>query len=348
MRSKKYIGGEIELQRLPLGFQHKNPIQDMKGTWTVSGRAAFCAILRMIKKQGIRKILLPAYLCESVIQPVIECELDYAYYPVSETLTAMPQPEKNSAVVLLHYFGWLNPATEQLRREAGESFVLIEDMTQSVFSSWKLHHGHKSLVFLSFRKVGPVPLGGWFNINASLIPMTPVYEMLFWKSIAARLYKNLYLNSEGESDLKTEKTYLDMFQDIENIFDLSAEPYALGEDSMKFIQGINWRNAAEIRKENWSYLHKNLKGSVVPFNQELSKGVVPLGYVIKSKDRDNFRARLMASGIFCPINWPLPKDINIEKFPISHSLSNSLLTIPIDQRYNEEDMDLITQSILGN
>ncbi len=267
---KKAIGGEFELYSLTHRAHPRKLTQGLNGSWTVSGRAAFCAILRSIKKQGIKKILLPAYLCESVVQPVVECDLAYDYYPVNDKLAALPQPEKDSAIVLIHYFGWLNPSTDMLRREAGKSFLLIEDMTQSVFSSWKVQNEFQSLVFFSLRKMGPVPMGGWYSLVEQLPPMTLEHQNLFWKSIAARLCKYIYLNLDDKRDQETEKSYLKMFHAIENTFDLSAEPYRLGVDAKNFIHGINWHKVAEVRRENWSHIHANLAEYVIPFHDELT------------------------------------------------------------------------------
>ena len=339
------IGGEFELDALPRRLLAQDLTQGLKGSWTVSGRAALLALLKTLKGQGIRKVLLPAYLCYSVAQPVHACGLEADYYPVSEDLAAHPQPEKNAAILLIHYFGWLNPSTEMLRRECAGSDVLIEDFTQSFLSSWQVPPESSSLIFFSMRKLGPVPLGGWFNREVPLPPMPPGYQAVFWKSVAARLMKYRHLQQEGESGPGDEPTFLRIFQSVERALDRSAEPCRLDADALKLILGINWQSAAWARRGNWATLHTLLAGAGEPFFNALPEGVVPLGYILKADNRKDLQAALSAARIICPVLWPLPPEIDKKRFPVSHSLSQSLLTLPIDQRYGEEEMETIAHVI---
>ena len=342
---KRFIGGEFEISNLPRPVEPVNLTQGIAGSWTVSGRAALYALLEPLKQQGINKILLPAYLCESVLQPVKACGLDYEYYPVDENLAAHPEPSKGSAVILIHYFGWLNPATQTLRNEASDSFILIEDMTQAVFSAWELMERLQSLLFFSLRKFGPVPLGGWFSRVEKLPFADPVFTSLFWKSLAARLYKYNYLRIETEVNDQVEQAYLELFHSVESSFDLSCKAYHLDNEARYLIDGIDWSNAASIRRNNWNSLRTYLGDLLTPFHEVLENGVVPLGYVVRCIEREKIRRSLYEARIFCPVHWQLPKDLDARRFPTSYMLSNSLLTIPIDQRYSLEDMEYITQMV---
>ena len=339
------IGGEFELDALPRRLLAQDLAQGLKGSWTVSGRTALLALLKTLKGQGIRKVLLPAYMCQSVMQPVLACGLEADYYPVSETLAALPQPEKNAAILLIHYFGWLNPSTEELRRECAGSDVLIEDFTQSVLSSWQVPPKTTSLIFFSMRKLGPVPLGGWLNREISLPRMPPAYQAIFWKSVAARLMKYRHHQQEGESGPGDEPAYLRIFQSVERALDRSAEPCRLDADALKLILGNDWQSAAQARRRNWSTLHALLAGAGEPFFNALPESVVPLGYILKAGKRKDQQAALSAAQIICPVLWPLPPEIDKKRFPVSHRLSQSLLTLPIDQRYGEEEMEAIARVI---
>jgi hypothetical protein len=342
---KRFIGGEFELADLLPTAQPTELTQGLAGSWTVNGRSALYALLKPLKQQGIRKILLPAYLCESVLQPVKACGFEYEYYPVDENLMAQPQPQKGSAVVLIHYFGWLNPATKALREEAGSSFLLIEDMTQAVFSSWALLDGLKSLLFFGLRKFGPAPMGGWFNRVEKLPTINQAYEALFWKSLTARMSKYIYLRMDHETNAQAEQVYLELLQSVESAFDLSCEPYALQEKAKALLDGVDWAEAGTRRRNNWNHLRTCLGDLLTPFHPTLADEVVPLGYVVKCAEREKIRRSFQEAKIFCPIHWKLPEDVDAKRFPISRRLSNSLMTIPIDQRYRSEDMEYIAQTV---
>jgi hypothetical protein len=342
---KRAIGGEFELDSLPSIKNAAQLTQNISGSWTVSGRAALFALLRPLKEKGIAKILIPAYLCESLLQPIKALDLKYEYYPVDENLAAYPEPSMGSAVILIHYFGWLNPSTKALREASRDSFVLIEDMTQSVLSSWKTGEDLSSLLFFSLRKFGPVPMGAWLNQVEKLPVADEMIKTIFWKSVSARMHKYIYLKTATEVDNQSEQTYLNIFRSIDNFFDTSCMAYDLDDVAKNLIDGVNWEDVASIRKNNWKYLHTRLRESLTSFHETIDDDVVPLGYVIRCTGRENFRKRLQHARIFCPVHWDLPKDLDTRRFPISYELSNSLMTIPIDQRYGTEDMEYITQVI---
>jgi hypothetical protein len=338
---KRAIGGEFELNDLQKVINSFDLTQNISGSWTVSGRAALYALLKPLKQQGLSKILLPAYLCESILQPVKECGLAYEYYPVDENLAAQPDPQKGSAVLLIHYFGWLNPSTKLLREEARDSFTLIEDMTQSVFSPWNLENGTQSNLFFSLRKFGPVPLGGWYNQVEDLPDTGMEFKALLWKSIAARLIKYNCRNFEAKSTDQAEQTYLELFESVENSFDSPCTPYNLDDEARQLIHAVDWENASASRRQNWKNLDILINNTLQPFHESLDGGVVPLGYVVRCTDREKLRRSLIEARIFCPVHWKLPDDVDARFFPISKNLSNSLLTIPIDQRYGSDDMEYI-------
>jgi hypothetical protein len=342
---KQYIGGEFELNTLDWLEIPNNLTNNLPGSWTINGRSAFSALLSLLKKQKtIKKVLIPAYLCPSVIQPLKELSIDYDFYPVNEKLEALPDVKKGLAVLLIHYFGWINPATEKLRSEANENFFLIEDMSHAVLSEWKLGQNNKSHIFLSLRKFAPIPLGGWFNSEKIGLDSNDYYNSLFWKSISIRFFKYLYLNS-SQTDLNIENKYIDLFNSIEKIFDNNSYPYALEKEGKSLINNFDWNQIGIKRINNWNYLNKLMPQFVTPFHKNLPENVIPLGYVIQSDQRDEIREKLMEANIFCPVHWRLPEGISKKRFPLSHKLTSSLLTIPIDQRYDVTDMEYIISKI---
>ena len=88
------VGGEFELE-MPQ-FSDADGLErlthGLSGTWVVSGRAALNRILRKVQERGVRHVHLPAYLCESVLQPVKARGMEFSFYPVDEHLIAHPDP----------------------------------------------------------------------------------------------------------------------------------------------------------------------------------------------------------------------------------------------------------------
>lgn len=338
---RKLIGGEFEFDCIPGTSKNglKRLIQSKVGTWTTSGRAALYLILQNLKSIGVSHVHLPAFLCESILQPVKALELDYSFYPVQLDLTAQPDPPKNSAVLLIHYFGCINKATDSLREDSGKDYYLIEDASHVFLNKDYFLEDGIQFVFFSTRKHGPTVLGGWCNLDMDLENPSKDIDLYTWKSLAARMIKGMYLiESDEEVDQSTESFYLELFRELEVSLDSDIYPTKPPKIVLDIIDGLDWEEISRRRRDNWQALDDIIEDKVERFSKELTKGNVPLGYVIRHKNRNGIREKLAKHRIFAPVHWPLPNEINRKRFPNSVALSDSLLTIPIDQRYSQDDI----------
>lgn len=76
------IGGEFEIHNLPESIDCN--ISD-KYTYTASGRSALSRLLTYIANEA-SEILLPDWLCESVIEAVEYAKFKYKFYKLNEKL----------------------------------------------------------------------------------------------------------------------------------------------------------------------------------------------------------------------------------------------------------------------
>lgn len=72
----------------------------------------------------------------------------------------------------------------------------------------------------------------------------------------------------------------------------------------------------------------------VPF--ELYEGNVPFGFVILTNKRDELYNYCIKQNIYCNIHWKDSKNL----------LSEHIMTIPCDQRYEEKDMKYIVDKVV--
>ena len=201
-------------------------------------------------------------------------------------------------------------------------------------------------MFFSTRKLGPTILGGWCNLQLDLDEADKEIEVLMWKSLAARLLKGNYLmNKNGIADSTAEDDYLELFREIEDSFNKKIHSTKLSKYILRLIDSINWEKISTRRRNNWHILHELLGNKVDNLFNHLPDDVVPLGYIILLKNRDAVKEKLSAKRIFSPFYWPLPDEIDIKKFPDSNSLSDSLLTLPIDHRYGPVEMNYIADTL---
>jgi hypothetical protein len=276
--------------------------------------------------------------------------LDFSFYPVEASLTARPDPPRDSAVVLLHYFGWLNPASAVLRSQGAASFHLVEDFSHALLSEWgNVEERREGLhLFFSARKLGPAPLGGWCTAEAEPGKPSTEMELAAWRSLAARLLKRDYLASpDAAVDPKVEDLYLSAFEAVESFLNARPDEAALPAFVLDLVAGLDWQDIAERRRSNWMTVHDLLAGTVEPLAPDLPSDTVPLGYVVRldEEKRDNVRRALADRRIFCPVHWPLPKEVDRRRFPEARRLSRTLLTLPIDQRYGEAEMEIVANEL---
>jgi len=338
---KKSIGGEFEINSIPKN--HTDLLSKLtkgkSGTWTTNGRSALYLILQQLKSQGINHIHLPAFMCQSILQPVLFLGLDYSFYPVQPDLTALPDPPVNSSVLLIHYFGVFNDAAHALRKNSGHDYLLIEDACHVFLNDSYFNEAENQFVFFSTRKHGPTVLGGWCNLEVDLDDPGKDIEVCTWKSLAARLMKGIYLSDiDGEVDSTMEDYYLKLFREVEDSFNSGIQPTRLPQLILNLIDSLDWNTISRKRRDNWQILHELVGNKVENLFDQLPDESVPLGYVIRLDNRDIVKEKLAAQRIFAPVHWQLPDEVDRKRFPDSVKLADSLLTLPIDQRYGPGDM----------
>jgi hypothetical protein len=342
------VGGEFEISSVKSKpFKGKPNVHiPQGGVWTLSGRAAFAIILKEMMAHGVSHVHLPSFLCVSLVYPVKELGLNYSFYPVDFSLAAHPDPPDGAAVLLIHYFGWLNPSTERLRSEAGGSFQLIEDFSHAFLSTEINPWNNNSHIFFSARKIGPISLGGWCSRPAALELCNDTIECLYWRSLAARFAKHIYLSDINEPiDQSVEDFYLEAFHYVEQFLDKNLLMHTLPVKAFDMITGLDWDNIKEKRRNNWLYVKDAIQNSMDILVPDLSSDTVPLGMVLLVKDRDLLRRNLSEHRIFCPIHWALPKEVFRSDFPDASYMSDHCITIPIDQRYDKSSLDRVVDLI---
>lgn len=348
MNQNKSWGGEIEIGDLYFGCKKRllALTREFPGTWTASGRGALSVVVKHLIKKGIKKYFLPSFGCSSIISVFRAEKVDYSFYPVDYSLGIDIDPPKNSATLIIDYFGWLCDTVDRIPNDNSHKAVVIEDASQALLSKWSSPRKDRFII-LSPRKFIPSVLSGWCSIEEHIKKLPLKVEKAAFASLAARTLKSAYLNhSNPEVHEKIEEYFVMTFYAIEKILDSDPSGYRLPEIFSRILAGANMEKISIDRRHNWMILHKLLSGFVEPMFNTLPLDVVPLGYVIKLKNRNRVREGLAKNRIYCPVHWPLPNEINKSRFPEAVRLSRECLTIPIDQRYGAGDMEQIADKVM--
>lgn len=303
-----------------------------------SGRAALYQILKYLKSEkGVGRVLLPDYLCSSVLVPIKTLELGYEFYPIDEALELEEEAfsalyVKGTAVLVINYFG-MKDLTKQVSfiRSLEKDAIIIEDDVQAYYE-FKKPLGDVDFKFTSLRKAFAVPDGGLVKTKHQL-PVIETPNTFGQYKAAAALLKSM---REGNFN---DKIYLELFEKGESIIDDELES-GISLIAAKLYSNLDEKRVKIRRLNNARYLVKKLEEINIKPILPLLEGHVPLFIPITLDNRDKVRKAMFQHEIFCPIHWPLEGlDLNRGKIMAANELS-----LIVDQRYGQKEMDEILTS----
>ena len=248
----KAIGGYFELE-LGQGLEfHTNAIR------LNSGRNAFEYVLRARK---YKKVYLPYYTCDVMLEPIKKLELDFEFYSIDENLLPVfnfSKVRSKEAFVYTNYFGICDRQVEKVFQTCEN---LIIDNSQAFFS--KPLSGVDT--FYSPRKFFGVPDGAYLYTNKKL-------DVELEQDISYQRFEHLL----GRVDKDAEEFYTAF---IRNDNALINQPIKkMSKLTQRLMASIDYDVVADKRKLNFSFLHildtynsiLNFKMIHLKFKSELS------------------------------------------------------------------------------
>lgn len=330
------LGSEFNLSLSKLNIVEGNffsYLSDFNCIYTNTGRSALRIIAQLVKN-----ILLPEFICESVLRCFNRENI--RFYKVTENgqidlddlLSKIDL--KTDGIFLMHYFGTLQSETilNEIRKIADKNkIVVIEDMTHSLFSAKRTIGDY---MIASVRKWMPIPLGGVVYSKKELPSIRGIEKSYDNERLYGMILKDLYLNKA----LDCNETYRKIFEKCEKDLDKKDNIEFLSDISRFIISCMDVKTMINRRKTNYNYLMKKFREIGLNPICKLNKDECPFVYPIRVPDRNEFRKYLIENQIYCAVHWPFDNYlINERKMALKNS--KTLISLPIDQRYGEEDMD---------
>ena len=246
--NKTIIGGEFiipidDTKILDLDSKEKSRV-------FASGRSALAAILNRISKkikQRSVKILIPNYICGSVIRTLEYIDASLLFYDIDEK-TLLPRNlydliDKANAVLLINYFWLIDINSVAIRiRELNQNSIIITDDVMNYYGIGE--YSEFDYAFTSYRKWFPVPDGARVICNRSDEEIKPIEaENTFYRyKIAGNILKN-FRHLVGDDVCLELITKGEMILDNEYLFSGSLF-------SERFLNVIDKEDAAKRRKRN--------------------------------------------------------------------------------------------------
>lgn len=283
------------------------------------------ALEYILGARGYRKVYLPFFICDSVLQPFKRLGVEYEFYHINEQLEPATKlhPKVDEAVLYVNYFG--------LKNRFGSSFFhlyhnTILDYTQAFYSEPGNGSEDPSMqcdTFYSCRKYFGVPDGAYLYTNCLLddeITQDESFERMNF------LTKRI--------DLSPQEGYADFQANDKNLSAVGMR--RMSKLTQAMMCGIDYTAKANHRIRNFHILDKELRGTN-QFQWEMDYCTVPLVYPYLIEDGARLRQHLIDKQVFCARYWPNVLEW-CKKDDWEYHLTENLVCIPVDQRYGEEEM----------
>ncbi len=320
------MGGFFGLE-LPAGAPCPHP-EGALCAWVSSGRAAFECLLRG-HPAPIRRVWVPRFTCDTVLQPLARLGLAVARYACTAQLEPLLPAifEPGDAVLLTDYAGLTGPAVARAAAALqARGLPVFVDATTSFFA--EPLPGVPT--FYSPRKFMGVADGG-IACAPYAIPLP------HGQDVSAARSRVLLERLEGGA-----LAALPASEEAEA--ELQAAPRRMSALTRALLLSMDYPAIAAARCRNYRQLHAAL-AELNHLELPAEPPCAPMCYPLVSAI-PGLRDALIDAGIALPLFWPEVLEA-CEPDSTEHCLARRLLPLPLDQRYGGADMERLLRLILG-
>lgn len=321
-----------------------------------SGREALllaALTVRKLKNNNGLKILLPAYCCWSMSAPFEKAGFNVRYYRLNEDLTVdtdyleyLLQEEQPQIVLTMNFYG--SASTDNavaLAKSYDDKVVIIEDFSHCTFSFKRIHNSQVDIYVSSIRKSIGICDGA---VILSNIPLGKEYVQKEINDFSetryvAQLEKERY---KWNNNQKRKREFLSAIRKGENIINEFDVVRPMSKRAKLMLKQVNGEEIAYARRENMRHLMRLLNDKVRMISglERCLEGA-PFSLPILVENRDEMQRCLAKKGVYAPVLWPVSKDAQ-KICAVSKMMGEQMLSIPMDQRYDWNDIELIADRIL--
>lgn len=299
-------------------------------------------------------ILCPAYSCWSMIAPFEFTGWTVVYYRVNEDLTIdekfleeQLRFYKVDAILTINFYGSASTQSTIAKVKAhNDKITVIEDFSHCTFCLDKIFNDEVDFYVTSIRKSigicdGALVLSKKPTNKAYIQREAPAFGELRLK---AQRQKGRYAFTKSLND---KEVFLSELRQGETMIDTLDGVHPISELSLKMIEAINGEEIAFARRENMKHLWKLLNGQVkmIP-GLERSFGGAPFSLPILVGNRDEVQKKLAQQGVYAPVLWPIGENAR-KTCGVSAYVSDHMLSLPVDQRYDYDDIEDIASIVLN-
>lgn len=316
-----------------------------------SGREALLLAALSISDKKEKIILFPSYCCWSMSAPFEKSGWNLIYYRLNEDLTVdidylahLLNTVDADAILTMNFYGSACTDNAVLLAKA-KNIKVIEDFSHCTFSLKKIFNPNIDVYVSSIRKSIGV-------CDGAILLSKKVMNNDFIQKEQSEFCERRYIaQTEKEryafsKDAEKKNYFLSELRECECILNEFTAVRPISRKSMQMISLINGKEIAYARRENMRHLINLLVGKVrILHGVERSLDGAPFSLPIIVENRDEVQRKLAQLGVYAPVLWPICKEA-AQICEVSKMMGEQMLSIPIDQRYDWDDMEDIAAKII--
>lgn len=309
------IGGYIEFPSFTGSILHNEAL---------ALNSARNCLAYLIEARGIKKIVLPKFLCASVEQICKQYNVSVNHYSIGKDF--LPHNlylDDEQWLYLVNYYGQID--NDKIKQLQNQYKKIIVDNVQAYF---QIPLKNVDTIY-TCRKYFGVPDGAFLYSNACI-------SRILERDKSSNRMRHLLGRYEGTGN----DFYSDYTQN-EAMFETLPLRY-MSKLTSNILQGIDYLYVKTVRENNFHYLHEKLS----PINQlNLSIPAGPFMYPLYIANGNKLRKQLQEKNIYIPTLWPDVFTI-CDAIEIEYDFAQNILPLPCDQRYSLVEMELMVNTIL--
>lgn len=274
-----------------------------------------------------KRIFVPYYTCEAVIEPLKRLPVDYKFYHINEQLEIADELvlENGDYIIANNYFGIKDAYIAELAEKYGDR--LIVDNAQALFAP--ILPNIKAVY--STRKYVGVADGGF------AVGMSTACTVNYEEDNSSEHDSHLYIRKARGAEAG--------FKDYQaNECKLDNQPIKrMSSETQSILSQIDYHKIIERRRLNYQYLCEAFGEMNLLRLPSMDSFVCPMVYPFMTDD-ESLRRRLIESKVFVARYWPNVLDW-CRVGDLEYKFANQIIPLPIDQRYSKKEMEYIVNII---
>lgn len=272
-----------------------------------------------------------------MLEPFVRAGWSLHHYLVDDKLSPIPESilkivrNRSTPIAILgaHYFGRTpeQDYIDVISELTAEGVSVIEDESHRLFRPGQVD---AEFAFASLRKLLPVADGAYIRVSqtSEIMDVFPSSRGLeHWNAMDAMKH------AQDETALRNSRAWIQRENlNLESVY----TPMTISERSLQTVHTLNYKKIEARRIQNACFLSDELQNVGYQILNAPTDSLVPSHLVVQLREPLLVQRRMAEKKVYCPIHYP-----RSELLPQSIEWRKDLLSLPIDHRYDLNDMELV-------